>query len=157
MAKFDSYTQLTTPARGDINGLIKDISESLAENQTKYIKLEDLLKFGAFASKVLAVTASATVNLEDTDPIFVEIDPNGADRDVVLPAAGDDNHAYIIRHTGAANTLTIKKDGGTSITTLAAGELKYFVPSSAEDFDTLTGSSSGGGGGADISTIFALA
>lgn len=153
MAKFDSYTQLTAPARGDINGLIKDVSEALAENQTKYITLEDLLKFGAFASKVLAVTASGTVNLENSDPIFVEIDPNGADRDVNLPAAGNDNHAYILRHTGGANTLTVKLDGGSTITTLTTGQSKYIIPSTAEDFTALTAGSSSSGG-SNLSSVW---
>lgn len=153
MARFDTYTQLTTPARGDLNGLIKDVSEALAENQTKYITFEDMLKFGAFASKVLAVTASGTVNLENSDPIWVEIDPNSADRDVVLPAAGDDNHAYIIRHTGGTNTLTIKLDGGSTVTTLTTGQSKYIIPSSAEDFTALT-AGSGTGGGSNLSSVW---
>lgn len=146
MAKFDGapYTQLTNPSRDDIQGVIKDISEALPENQTKFALLEDLLKFGSWASKVRTVTASGTVTLADTDPIFIEIDPNGSDRDVSFPAKSDDNHGYFVRHVGSANTLTLKRSGGATITTLDAGEAKYVMPSAISDFVSLAGSSGGG-------------
>lgn len=150
--KFDGapYTQLTTPARGDVQGVIKDVSESLPENQTKFALLEDLLKFGSWASKVRTVTASGTVTLADTDPIFIEIDPNGADRDVPFPAKSDNNHGYFVRHVGSANVLTLKRSGGAEITTLEAGEAKYIMPSTISDFASLAGSSSSGGGGLTV-------
>ena len=143
--KFDGspYTQLTTPARGDVQGVIKDISETLPENQTKYAALEDLLKFGSWSSKVRSVTASGTVTLANTDPLFVEIDPNGSNRDVSFPAKSDDNHGYYVRHSGSANTLTLKRSGGATITTLAAGEVKYIMPSTLNDFSAQTGGSGG--------------
>ena len=154
MPQFDDapYTQLTTPARGDIQGVIKDVSEALAENQTKFSTQEDLHQYGSWASKVRSVTASAAVTLADTDPIFIEIDPNGADRDVNCPAKSDDNHGYFIHHTGSANTLTVKRSGGASIGTLATGEIKYIKPSTINDFSMLTS----GSGGADVGQIFAL-
>lgn len=141
MPKFDStpYTQLTTPARGDIQGVIKDISETLPENQTKYAALEDLMKYGAWASKVRTVTATGAVILLDTDPIFIEINPNGSNRDVNFPAKGDDNHGYFVHHVGSANTLTLKRSGGATITTLVSGEIKYIKPSTASDFSMLSG------------------
>ena len=149
MPQFDGtpYTQLTTPARGDIQGVIKDVSEALPEDQTKFAALEDLLKYGAWASKVRSVTASGAVTLVDTDPIFIEINPNGADRDVNFPAKGDDNHGYFVRHSGGANTLTLKRSGTATITTLAAGEAKYIMPSTLNDFSALAG---GGGGATDV-------
>lgn len=141
MPKFDGspYTQNTTPARGDLFGVMKDISEAQPENQTKYAEVEDVLQFGSWASKVRAVTASGTVTLANTDPMFIEIDPNGSNRDVTFPAKGDDNHAYVVKHGGSANTLTLKQSGGTTITTLAAGEAKYIMPSTIEDFTALAG------------------
>lgn len=140
MPQFDGtpFTQLTTPARADVQGVIKDISEALPENQTKYAELQDLLKFGAWASKLLAVTASGSVTLTNTDPAFVEIDPNGSNRDVNFPAKSDDNHGYFVHHVGSANTLTLKRSGGATITTLAAGELKYIKPSTTHDFSAQT-------------------
>ena len=148
MPNFDTtpYTQLTTPARNDMQGVVKDVSEALPENQTKYALLEDLLKFGSWASKVRTVTASGTVTLADTDPIFIEIDPDGADRDVSFPAKGDDNHGYYIRNVGSANVLTLKRSGGAEITTLEAGEAKYIMPSTISDFASLAGSSSSSSG-----------
>lgn len=122
---------------------IKDVSEALPANQTKHILLEDLLKFGAFASKVLTVSATSNVTLLNTDPIFADITPTAA-RDVTCPAKGDDNHAYIIRNLSGTYALTVKQSGGTTIATVAAGETKVFVPSTINDFTTLTlGSSSG--------------
>lgn len=137
------YTQLTSPARGDIKGVIKDISEVLPENQTKFITFEDDHQFGSWSSKVRSVTASANVTLANTDPMFIEIDPNGSNRDVTFPAKSDDNHAYVVRHSGSANTLTLKRSGGATITTLAAGEAKYIMPSTLKDFSALAGGSSG--------------
>lgn len=156
MPKFDGtpYTQLTTPARGDIQGVIKDISEGDPASQTKYAALEDLLKYGAWASKVRAVTASGTVTLANTDPMFIEIDPNGADRDVSLPAKSDDNHGYFILHSGSANVLTVKRSGGASIGTVEAGAVTYVMPSTLEDFAMLSGG--GGGGIASFDEIDAL-
>lgn len=144
MPKFDNtpYTQLTTPARGDVQGVIKDVSESLPENQTKYATQEDLHQFGSWASKVRSVTASGTVTISNTDPMFVEIDPNGSDRDVNFPAKSDDNHGYYMRHSGSSNTLTLKRSGGATITTLSAGEVKYVMPSTLNDFSTQTGGAS---------------
>lgn len=136
MPNFDGapYTQLTAVSRGDIQGVIKDISETQPESQTKFAAFEDILKYGPWASKVLTVTASGTINLLDTDPFFVEIDPNGSNRDVNLPVKGNDNHAYIIRHVGSANTITVKRSGGLAISTLKSGDLKYIKPSAAHDF-----------------------
>lgn len=151
MPKFDNspYTQLTAPARGDLQGVIKDISEALPENQTKYAELQDLMKYGAWASKVLTVTATGAVTLLNTDPIFVEINPNGANRDVNFPVKSDDNHGYYVHHTGGANTLTLKRSGGATITTLAAGEIRFIKPSTANDF-------SAEGGGTDHGALTGL-
>lgn len=151
MPNFDDtpYTQLTAPARGDVQGVIKDVSEGSVADQTKYAELQDLQQFGAWASTVRSVTASASVSISDTDPIFVEIDPNGSDRDVNFPAKSDDNHGYFMRHSGSANTLTLKRSGGATITTLTAGEAKYIMPSTLNDFASLAGGAASSGG-ADI-------
>jgi hypothetical protein len=139
MPKFDGspYTQLTSPARGDVQGVIKDISETLPENQTKYATFEDILKFGPWASKVRSVTASGTVTLSDADPIFIDIDPNGANRDVDCPTKSDDNHGYFVHNVGSLYTLTVKRSGGTTIAIIPAGQIAYIKPSTINDFSSL--------------------
>jgi hypothetical protein len=132
------YAQFTALVRNAILGPIKDPGEAQPENQTKWAYLEDVVKFGAFASKVRTVTAAGTVTLADVDPIFIEIDPNGSDRDVSLPAKGATNHGYLIRHVGSANVLSVKRSGGTVIATISAGETKYINPSVISDFVALT-------------------
>jgi hypothetical protein len=131
------YAQFTALVRNAILGPIKDPGEAQPENQTKWAYLEDVVKFGAFASKVRTVTAAGTVTLANADPIFIEIDPNGADRDVSLPAKGNDNHGYLIRHVGTANLLSVKRSGGTVICAIRAGENYYILPSTISDFSVL--------------------
>jgi len=137
MSKFNDityYAEMTAAERLAQIGAIADPNESQPENQTKWAYWQTLLAFGAFAGLVKTVTASGDVDLEDSDYMLVEIDPNGSDRDVNLPAKGDDNHQYIIRHVGSANALDVKRDGGTSIGTIETGDVLFVVPSSAEDF-----------------------
>jgi hypothetical protein len=131
------YAQFTALVRNAILGPIKDPGEAQPENQTKWAYLEDVVKFGAFASKVRTVTAAGTVTLADADPIFIEIDPNGSDRDVSLPAKGATNHGYLIRHVGSANVLSVKRSGGTVIATTRAGENYYVLPSTISDFSVM--------------------
>jgi len=143
MAIFDTYTRLTALARGDILAPIKDVSAGSAATQTKSIQADQLLKYGPFSSTVRTVSATTNVTLADTDPMFVDITPTAA-RDVTCPAKGDDNHAYIIRNLSGTYALTVKQSGGTTITTIAAGEVKLIIPSTINDFTTLTLSSTSG-------------
>jgi len=143
MAIFDTYTRLTALARGDILAPIKDVSAGSAATQTKSIQADQLLKYGPFSSTVRTVSATANVTLADTDPLFVDITPTAA-RDVTCPAKGDDNHAYIVRNLSGTYALTVKQSGGTTITTIAAGEVKLIIPSTINDFTTLTLSSTSG-------------
>ncbi len=145
MAQWDDakYAFLTNLLR-NVDFLLQDPNETLDEDKIKRIYAEDLLAYGAFGSAVRSVTASGNVTLLNTDPIFIEIDPNGADRDVTFPAKEDNNHGYFIHHVGSANTLTLKRSGGAEITTLSAGEIKYIKPSTANDFSALTAAAAGG-------------
>jgi hypothetical protein len=139
----DDYDELSALARA-LKLPVVDESE-LLENRLKWVYLDTLMQMLAYASKVRAVTASGTVTLADSDPIFIEIDPDGADRDVNCPAAGNDNHIYIVRHVGSANTLTVKRSGGTSVGTISAGTVVFLIPSAAEDFILLSFDVSGSG------------
>jgi hypothetical protein len=61
-------------------------------------------------------TLTGTKTLADTDAQIQFLDPGGAGRDVTLPAVGDNNHPfYIVNTADAAETLTVKNSGGTTI------------------------------------------
>jgi len=58
---------------------------------------------------VQRTTASGTVTLTVSSPTYQFIDPNGANRDVVLPAPGAEQTCmFAVKHTGGANSLTVK-------------------------------------------------
>lgn len=130
------YDELTALARA-LKLLIVDETEPLDEDKLKWVYLETLMKHGPYASKVRSVTASGDVDLANSDPIFIEVDPDGSDRDVNCPTAGSDNHIYVVRHVGSANTLTLKRSGGAEVGRLNADETLMIIPSSANDFVAL--------------------
>lgn len=53
-------------------------------------------------------------------------DPNGSDRDVTLPATAT-GMSYVIYNFGSANTLTVKANGGSTVTTVAFGTFKTVI------------------------------
>ena len=58
---------------------------------------------------VQRTTASGTVTLAVSSPTYQFIDPNGANRDVILPTPGAEQTCmFAVKHTGGANTLTVK-------------------------------------------------
>jgi len=135
----DTKEQLLTLAsailRPDYVRIVKDPAGTpFSQNVTA----EDLLKYGSWAVSVRTVAASGTVTLANTDPIYIDIDPNGENRDVNCPAKSNDNHSYIIQNTGTANILTVKRSGGAVICTLSPGELKLIRPSTIQDFSVLS-------------------
>ena len=69
---------------------------------------------------------SGHITLTATDAQYQFLDPNGSDRNVTLwvPAAGD---AIVVKHIGGANSLAIKHSGGSTLTTLAAGEVGVLI------------------------------
>ena len=145
------YAEMLAALRMGKFGAFVDETETLEEDQTKWIEWQRVLAFGAWAGLVKTVTASGDVDLEDSDYMLVEIDPDGADRDVNLPTKGADNHLYLIRNVGSANTLTVKLSGETSIgDAIGAGDLALVAPSSAHDFEMLIGGGGGGGGGTSL-------
>lgn len=73
-------------------------------------------------------TLAGTKTLTDADFPLQYLDPGGAGRNVVLPAEANTNHSFVIVNTAdAAETLTVKDDGGTTIGTIAQGENRQFV------------------------------
>ena len=71
---------------------------------------------------------SGTKSLTDADKEVQYIDPNGASRDVLLPAVGANNHSFFIVNTAdAAENLNIKSAQGTIIAALKQGEARWVV------------------------------
>jgi len=100
-------------------------------------------------------TLTTPLILSDTDSALQFIDPGGAARDVELPAEGLDNHLFVIANVAdAAETLTVKDDGGNTIGTVAQGETKIYISNGSVWRQLTTGSSSSGGG--SYATILAL-
>lgn len=154
-SQVDGYNVETKPER-DWWLYAKDPNGVTLSDKNKSLQIETLLSFGAFAGLVKTVTASGDIDLEDTDYMQVEIDPDGSDRDVNLPVKADTNHWYLIRHVGSANTLNIKRDGGVSIGTIGAGGIMQVEPSTANDFSTTLPGQDRFLKGADVASASAL-
>lgn len=76
------------------------------------------------------VTATGTVALTDTSAVYQLIDPNGAARDVVLPAltAGDAGRSFAIKNTNTAgNFLIVKTAAGVRVGPALASGYTLFV------------------------------
>ena len=87
------------------------------------LKAGEAAQSAAALGGVSVVTATGTVTLTGGSTVYQFINPNGAARDVVLPAlaAGDAGRAFSIKNTGAAgNVLTVKSAAGTQLGPLLA-------------------------------------
>jgi microcystin-dependent protein len=74
----------------------------------------------AFSANVESLSANKT--LTDADAAIQYLNPNGANRDVTLPALGTGNHQFIITNTaGATYTLTVKTAGAVTVITIQPG------------------------------------
>lgn len=71
-------------------------------------------------------TLAANKTLVHKDSYFQVLDPDGSDRDIVLPAELD-GLAYHIRNSGSANALNVKNDAGSVVLALAAGEAAIYA------------------------------
>lgn len=73
------------------------------------------------------VTMSGTLTLvAGTSTTYQFLNPNSSDRQVNLPVAAT-GITYFIMHIGAANTITIKDNGGSTVASLGAGQFYTFV------------------------------
>ena len=76
---------------------------------------------------VTEVTMSGTLTLvAGTSTTYQFLDPNGSDRQVNLPVVAT-GMAYLIMNFGSANILTIKDNGGSTVTTITFGSAKTFI------------------------------
>ena len=66
-------------------------------------------------------TLAGTKTLVAKDSQFQALDPNGSNRDVLLPPELD-GLRYDILHDGGANNLVISNDAGGNIVTLTTGQ-----------------------------------
>jgi hypothetical protein len=71
-------------------------------------------------------TMSSNATLTTSSNSYQFFDPNGSDRDVTLPS-GVLGQAFLIKHIGGANTITIKASGGSTVTTATTGVIKTLV------------------------------
>lgn len=71
---------------------------------------------------VEALSANKTITI--FDEILQVLDPNGSDRDVVLPDPDGDFYKKI-KNSGGANNLVVKQDT-TTVATLTPGQVKEF-------------------------------
>ena len=73
-------------------------------------------------------TAAGTVTLDDTYPSIVGIDPGGAGRDVTLDAEATSGGMVrlIVNRADAAEDLTVKDDGASTIGTISQNEAGLF-------------------------------
>ncbi len=72
-----------------------------------------------------AETLAATKTLTKRDGQFLKLDPGGANRDVVLPAVGRDDHGYFFFIGNAADNaedLVVKNAADTSVATVNQNE-----------------------------------
>jgi hypothetical protein len=69
-------------------------------------------------------TLTGAHTLASGDPVFQKLDPGGAGRDVNLPAeASSDGLFYVITNAAdAAENLTVKDDGASTIVTISQNE-----------------------------------
>lgn len=80
-----------------------------------------------FASRTLVLTDDLV--LSETDAPIQVIDPNGANRVVILPEAMDWGSFFRVINIGASHTVTVKHHDGTTIAaTLGAGEMTEVTP-----------------------------
>lgn len=71
--------------------------------------------------KINTQTLSANKTLKSHDYIVQHLDPNGADRDITLPAESVSNNKHFIIHNvadGSGEDLVVKADAGSTIATL---------------------------------------
>lgn len=103
-------------------------SADAADVNALYTEVEKIARAVPHADYSQTRTLTGTLTLSDSDLPVQYLDPGGSDRDVTLPAeASSTNGAFWIANTAdAAETLTVKDDGGNTIDTVAQDEAKFF-------------------------------
>ena len=84
----------------------------------------------ALKNGVNVETLAGTFTMDSKSSTFQRLDPGGAARDVVLPAAGPSYGPFWIQNVAdvAAEIITVKQsDGSTTVSTVRPGEVACFV------------------------------
>lgn len=84
----------------------------------------DAINFQRVKPEINVETLAATKTLAITDLMAQWLDPDGSDRDVVLPAEADSTHLMFILLNdadGAGEDLVVENDGASTIATLGPG------------------------------------
>jgi hypothetical protein len=73
---------------------------------------------------------SGDMELTDSDTPIQRLDPDGSDRDILMPEPNAvNNHLYLIQHGGSANVLTIRDNDDTlTLATLQSGDAVMMLP-----------------------------
>lgn len=73
---------------------------------------------------------SGDMELTDSDTPIQRLDPDGSDRDILMPEPNAvNNHLYLIQHGGSANVLTIRDNDDTlTLATLQSGDAVMMMP-----------------------------
>lgn len=101
----------------------------MAGNLTEVNALHAITKAIGLKGHYSSETATGAVTLDSTYGTFIKIDPGGAARDVTLPAeAGSEGRTLLICNTAdAAEDLTVKDDGASTIGTVSQNECAIFT------------------------------
>lgn len=99
----------------------------------------EIVTFNRGSRKMLESIESETRTLDDTltltngSKTIQVLDPNGANRNVILPDEDNENHGYLIINTETSDYRLIVKDyAGTTIATVYAGGAGWFISNQAE-------------------------
>ncbi len=90
-------------------------------------------------------TLSGNKTLADSDLPIQSLDPNGADRNITLPAAANTNHAFFFWNRSASNNLTVKNSGGSTVATIPPASGGWVLPDGTTGWIQMGGGGSGSG------------
>jgi len=112
----DAASLVVALGRGDSALLACDGTDWHATSITRQVRNEEL-------------TLSGNLVLDIYDAQMLRIDPGGAGRDVTLPAEATSKDAWfsIYNIADAAEALTVKDDGGSTIESIGQGEIATVV------------------------------
>ena len=103
----------------------------LRYNGTVWVIVSDIENPAVLTKNIEALSTDKT--LTDYSEIVQDLDPNGADRDINLPAEDSKNPYFVIYNSGSGSyTLTIKNDSPATIGTIENDEVKVFYSTGVE-------------------------